>query len=365
MGKPTSFRQLVAVTCRRIIWQFVLGLCFVYLLPLSSISVQVLQNDAPMGSAGGWSIFFNVTSWVYICFLLVGLISYHMGKLLHLIAREMDTLYQKSMWLEGDQVENLSVEEFRETGQRLLKMQNRIQQLLAAEKAQKEELMFQVSAASHDLKTPLTIIKGNTEFLLATDKDRDSRESLEDIYKASQRLDAYFDQLIHYSKTFYQADEGWQEYAFQELAELVEREVQFLAKGKAELDFQTNGDQQVSYTLQLDFVLRAVQNMMTNALTYANSERARVCVRVEDKEGGLQLSVWNNGTPFSEEVMREFDRLFYREDKARSSHQEHYGIGLAFVARVARLHGGRVELHNVSDGAEVVMICERNRKVRR
>ena len=48
--------------------------------------------------------------------------------------------------------------------------------------------MFQVSAASHDLKTPLTIIRGNVEFLQAITENDQSQECLADIERASQQL---------------------------------------------------------------------------------------------------------------------------------------------------------------------------------
>ena len=63
-----------------------------------------------------------------------------------------------------ESIDKITIKEFRETGNRIIVMQNRIRQLLDDEKQQKEDLMFQVSAVSHDLKTPLTIIKGNAEF---------------------------------------------------------------------------------------------------------------------------------------------------------------------------------------------------------
>ena len=88
-----------------------------------------------------------------------------------------------SMWLEKECTESLTVKEFRETGNRIIVMQDRIRQLIVNEKQQKEDLMFQVSAASHDLKTPLTIIRGNVEFLQTITENDQSQECLADVYK--------------------------------------------------------------------------------------------------------------------------------------------------------------------------------------
>ena len=211
MGRIKSFRQLIRETLWRIIWQFGLGLLLAYLIPLAFLSIQINEDGKPLKNSGILSIFFNVSSWIYICVLLIILISYHIGKLLQKLSYEMNLIYTKSMWLESESIDKITIKEFRETGNRIIVMQNRIRQLLDDEKQQKEDLMFQVSAASHDLKTPLTIIRGNVEFLQAITENDQSQECLADIERASQRLLDYFNQLIHYSKTYYDDETGWTE----------------------------------------------------------------------------------------------------------------------------------------------------------
>ena len=192
MGRIKSFRQLIRETCWRIIWQFSLGLLMAYIIPLASVSITINEDGKPLNNSGVLSIFFNVSSWIYICVLLIVLISYHIGKLLKKLSYEMTLIYENRMWLERECTESLTVKEFRETGNRLIVMQDRIRQLIVDEKQQKEDLMFQVSAASHDLKTPLTIIRGNVEFLQTITENDQSQECLADIERASQQLLDYF-----------------------------------------------------------------------------------------------------------------------------------------------------------------------------
>ena len=75
MGRIKSFRQLIRETCWRIIWQFSLGLLMAYLIPLASVSIQINEDGKPLNNSGVLSIFFNVSSWIYICVLLIILIS--------------------------------------------------------------------------------------------------------------------------------------------------------------------------------------------------------------------------------------------------------------------------------------------------
>ena len=228
----------------------------------------------------------------------------------------MTLIYENSMWLEKECTESLTVKEFRETGNRIIMMQDRIRQLLDDEKQQKEDLMFQVSAVSHDLKTPLTIIKGNAEFLHTSTKDEQSKECLTDIVHASQRLLDYFNQLIHYSKTYYDDETGWTEYSSSDFINELEKEVSFLIKNP------------------------------------------KIKIRVEQEGKELKIGIWNNGSEFPDEVLTNFGKLFYRMDKARTVKEQHFGIGLSFVCRVAKLHKGRVELRNRDEGAEVLMVLD-------
>ncbi|EFO53394.1 nisin biosynthesis sensor protein NisK, putative [Streptococcus infantis SK1302] len=67
-------------------------------------------------------------------------------------------------------------------------------------KNKKKELMFQVSSAAHDLRTPLTVIRGNAEFLQSTKQTPQVMECLKDLEQASIQLNEYFNHFIQYSK---------------------------------------------------------------------------------------------------------------------------------------------------------------------
>lgn len=355
MGRIKSFRQLIRETCWRIIWQFGLGLLLAYLIPLASVSIQIMEDGKPLKNNNVQSIFFNVSSWIYICVLLIILISYHIGKLLKKLSYEMNLIYENSMWLESECTERLTVKEFRETGNRIIVMQDRIRQLLDDEKQQKEDLMFQVSAVSHDLKTPLTIIKGNAEFLHTSTKDEQSKECLADIVRASQRLLDYFNQLIHYSKTYYDDEAEWMDYDALDFVNILENEAYFIIQNQMKITFEQSIRDDEVYHINLNFLVRAIQNILTNTLEYADKQNPKIKIRVEQEEKELKIGIWNNGSEFPEEVLNNYGKLFYRMDKARSFKEQHYGIGLSFVCRVAKLHKGQVELRNRDEGAEVLM----------
>ena len=59
---------------------------------------------------------------------------------------------------------------------------------------------------------------------------------------------------------------------------------------------------------------------------------------------------------FSDDVLENFGKLFYREDTSRNSQFEHFGIGLAFVKQVMSIHSGDIQLQNKENGAMVKLI---------
>ena len=63
MGRIKSFRQLIRETCWRIIWQFSLGLLMAYLIPLASVSIQIMEDGKPL------NFFQCVIMGIYLCFI--------------------------------------------------------------------------------------------------------------------------------------------------------------------------------------------------------------------------------------------------------------------------------------------------------
>ena len=89
---------------------------------------------------------------------------------------------------------------------------------------------------------------------------------------------------------------------------------------------------------------------------YADDSKKRIRVIFELEDGSIALSIWNNGSKFSDDVLKNFGKLFYREDISRNSQFEHFGIGLAFVKQVMSIHSGDIQLQNKEKGAMVKLI---------
>ena len=301
MEKELTIKQLIKRTYLKIIWQFLLCLILFYIVPALLSSVSGINEK----NANHFALFFSVSSWIYLCIILIFIIVINIRQLLTKIQKEMNMVYHSGLYFTKNEHHHLQIKEFIETNDLIEKMQSEIKNRIQNEKDQKKELMFQVSSAAHDLRSPLTVIRGNAEFLQSTEQTPQTMECLKDLEQASIQLNDYFNHFIQYSKTFYDHD----------------------------IQLENISIQQVT---------RQLKEHITPLLPRNNR---------------LVLTIWNNQSTFSKNVLQHAGNLFYKEDQARTPSQEsHFGLGLSFVKRVMKLHNGTMHLENTHNGAQVKLI---------
>lgn len=342
MAGPISFQKTVQKTCRRIFWQFLLAIALLYLLPLMLVGFEETGKMAILG---------NVFAWIYISLALLGIISYHIARLFRQIKTELDLVYHKSLWTAAQpEIPSLSLLELSETSTHIGRMQRKIEAMLAREKRQKEELIFQISALSHDIKSPLTVIQGNADLLRLGALSPVQAEQVQDILEAGERLNAYSNALISYAQSYADTEQGWETCQSGDLAADLEKEATLFLKAKAAFSFVNQWQEEGSIWVQRSLVLRALGNLLHNALSHSRAAQPRLKLRLYQTEQGHCIELWNSDSRFSKESLAHFAELFYQEKQERSHKDGHYGIGLAFVQRVAQLHGGCLLAENVEDG---------------
>ena len=201
-----------------------------------------------------------------------------------------------------------------------------------------------VANVSHELKTPLTSIAGYAETLTDPSLDAATRKKfIETVMNNARRMQRLVDDLLDLSRiesgrwtpriqrTALEplANEAWD--TFRERA--AKRQVEFeleIARDATHLDVDADAFRQV------------LSNLFDNSLRYAPIGGGIVC-RSEHVDGGVAVSVTDNGGGIaSEHLPRIFER-FYRVDPARSRDEGGTGLGLAIVRHMIEAHGGRVD----------------------
>jgi two-component system phosphate regulon sensor histidine kinase PhoR len=207
-----------------------------------------------------------------------------------------------------------------------------------------------VANVSHELQTPLTIIRGFTETLMDEDIDRDSRERFTRlIHEEANRMSRLVDDLLtlsrmeHHSLPF--ALEGV------DLLVLVESLVSRLAPRVQEAGLTLVSQMPTALPLVLgdaDRLQEVFLNLIQNAIQYTPAGGAiTVSAHTDDSGQWVGVSVEDTGIGIpSQDVPRIFER-FYRVDKARSRASGGTGLGLAIVKHIIELHRGRIEVNSV------------------
>ena len=216
-----------------------------------------------------------------------------------------------------------------------------------------QEKSRQISALAHDIKTPLTVARGNAELLMETELTEEQKGYANYISNSASQIQNYVQTLIEVTKSV----EGYQ-YNFEEISlkELL-NDVKNQTIGLAEIyHLQVNWHEQYfSETMKAvyDQVVRAVLNIVKNAAEHTDAD-GTINVSVEEHDSELVFTVEDTGCGFTKEALLHGTEQFFMGDSSRSG-GTHYGIGLFSAKSIAVRHGGNVLLSNSEEysGAKV------------
>ena len=353
MAKELTIKQLIKRTYLKIMWQFLLCLILFYIVPALLSSVSGINEK----NVNRFALFFSVSSWIYLCIILILIIVTNIRQLLTKIQKEMNMVYHSGLYFTKNEHHHLQIKEFIETNELIEKMQSDIKNRIQNEKDQKKELMFQVSTAAHDLRSPLTVIRGNAEFLQSTEQTPQAMECLKDLEQASIQLNDYFNHFIQYSKTFYDHDIQLENISIKQVTHQLKEHITPLLPRNTRFVFSNTVTPSTQIAIHSNLFFRAITNIINNAIDHSKSNSPLIRVDYKLIDNKFYISIWNSDSSFSENILEKYGLLYYQDKQATNSEQgSHFGIGLAFVNRVAKIHGGEVNLSNFENGA-LVTIC--------
>ncbi len=216
-----------------------------------------------------------------------------------------------------------------------------------------------VANVSHELKTPITAIKGSVETLLggAMDEAASARRFLEIIARQADRLNAIIEDLLALSRI-----EGGEEQAgieltktgIQQLLQSALQSCQLKAHDK-QMQLEMDCPDGLVASVNAPLLEQALVNLIDNAIKYsADGGRVRVAA---DSAGGcltIQVQDWGSGIA-NEHLPRLFER-FYRVDKARSRKFGGTGLGLAIVKHIVQAHNGQITVDSTPGQGSIFTI---------
>lgn len=205
-----------------------------------------------------------------------------------------------------------------------------------------------VANVSHELKTPLTSIKGFIETLLegALDDKENSRHFLEIIKSHAERLNSLINDLLDLASIeSKQVGLKIEVFALDKLVEEVTRGFKLHLRKKG-IEVHNKVLSQVTVTADRDKIEQVLTNLIDNAIKF-NREKGNVEISSEELGQDIKITVEDSGAGIPPaDIPRIFER-FYRVDKARSREMGGTGLGLSIVKHIAELHGGSVGVESI------------------
>jgi signal transduction histidine kinase len=224
-----------------------------------------------------------------------------------------------------------------------------------------------ISSISHDLKTPMTSIKGYVEGILdgvANTPEKQERY-LKVIHQKSLDMDRMIDDLFTFSKldlkklpfefTYINMERFIRDYV-QEAA------IEYSEVGKVELTYTNNSATSPVANIDALQIRRVLQNLVQNSFYYNDSAQKKVEIILENNDDTISIAVKDNGIGMVEEELKQVFTIFYRTDMSRNTKTGGSGLGLAIVKQIIDGHHGKIKAASSKGrGTKITMIFNKEK----
>ena len=213
---------------------------------------------------------------------------------------------------------------------------------------QMEERKRLNAAFSHDLRTPLTVLKGQSELLrqyapkMTAEKVSDTSEMM---HRHIVRLEEYV-QTMGALQRLEDIEIVRQSITLEALCRQLEETGEAVRNGKG-FSYEVTGAEDSGLNIDIAIVMRVYENLLANAVRFAKD---KIMVSAESQDGYLYLTVSDDGAGFAKKDLENATKPFYKT--VRETDNEHFGMGLNICKILCEKHGGYIRLSN-RDGAVV------------
>ena len=208
-----------------------------------------------------------------------------------------------------------------------------------------QEKNKQMSALAHDIKTPLTIARGNAELLSETELTKEQKNNIHYVLNSTAQIQNYIQKLIDVTKSLNHSDINT---CTTVMIKDFFADIKEQAFGLTEIyHLKMNWNEQWNRekaNIVYDSVFRAVMNVIQNAVEHTK-ENGTIHIDAKEQDGRLTFIVEDGGDGFTREALLHGTEQFFMDDTSRNG-EAHYGIGLFFAKTVAEEYGGGIILAN-------------------
>lgn len=256
---------------------------------------------------------------------------------------------------DGKSDEKIIIERQDEIGEiagRINEMTEQINQLITSERDALQSNKDLIACVAHDLRTPITSVKGYLDLALDTKHyDLEQRQKYVRIAQTkANRLEYLIHDLFNYTKLT--SGEITLHRSKIDLVQLVEQMVEEFYPLFQEEELECTTKYNISYlemNMDGELIARAVQNLLSNAIKYGKDGK-HVYVELECLEQEVQIRVTNYGLVIPEESIKHLFDKFYRVERSRNVKTGGTGLGLNIAQEIVHLHGGRIQVTSGASG---------------
>lgn len=203
-----------------------------------------------------------------------------------------------------------------------------------------------VSNISHDLKTPITSIKGYVEGIMdgVADTPEKMNKYIKTIYDKANDMDRLINELTTYSGI----DTNRIPYTFRRISvadyfgDCVEEVGLDLESKNIQLNYEDLVDPAVQIIADPEQLKRVINNIISNSVKYMNKEKGVIDIRILDEVDAIRVEIEDNGMGIAAKDLPNIFERFYRTDASRNSSKGGSGIGLSIVKKIVEDHGGYI-----------------------
>ena len=210
-----------------------------------------------------------------------------------------------------------------------------------SEKAIKNQKIF-VANISHDLKTPITIIRANADLI---ENEVKNKKSIKYIQQETEKLNHLVNEMLTLTRIDNTiSKENFKNFNFGDSLFDVVLPFESIAYEKG-IKFNINIDESTNYFGNETNIQKLAEILIDNAMSYT-AKGGIVDVDAYESSKVITLSVTNTGEPISDEKKEEIFDRFYRESKSRESTGNHYGLGLSIASTIVKKHNGKISVES-------------------
>lgn len=215
-----------------------------------------------------------------------------------------------------------------------------------------------VSAAAHELKTPISVIQNQCECVIENIAPEKNDAYIKSVYDESKRMGDVVSTMLWYNRL---STENKVAKTRCSLSDLVRKEVmkyEAFALSKS-VTVETDTADEIYKYCDETLITMAVDNYLSNAIKYAKGEKkVKVSLKMDSAENRPTLIVFNTGDTIPDEHRDKIWDVFWRADKVRNSSDNSTGMGLAICKHIFRLHKYKYGFRNKENGVEFYFVTK-------